>query len=83
MVTRNSQICYLARKTLGATDLKLGMHIQLHFGSYMGWVIWPHLLISMYKANIAKNSISEKQLNHEPIYIWNQYNLENVLSSYM
>ena len=30
MVTRNSQIWYLARKILGATDLKLGMPIQLH-----------------------------------------------------
>ena len=28
----------LAKKTLGATDLKLGMHIRLHSGSNMGWV---------------------------------------------
>ena len=29
----------LARETLGATDLKLGMDIQLHSGSNMGWVV--------------------------------------------
>ena len=42
MVTRNSQIWYLARKTLGSTDLHLGMHIQLHSGSNMSWVPLGH-----------------------------------------
>ena len=27
-----------ARKTLGTKDLKLGIHIQLHSGSSIGWV---------------------------------------------
>ena len=34
----NSRLWYLAKKTLGATDVKLGMHIQLHSGSNMCWV---------------------------------------------
>ena len=38
MVMRNSQLWFLARKTLGATNLKLGMDIQLHSGSNVGCV---------------------------------------------
>ena len=36
----------LARQTLRATDLKLGMHTQLHSGSNMGWVSPGHTSFS-------------------------------------
>ena len=47
---------------------------------------WPHLLLFLCKAKYAKNDISAKtlepkELDHELIYIWNQYNLGNVLST--
>ena len=60
MVTRNSQIWYSARKTLGDTDLKLGMHIQLHSGSNMGWVPLGHTssFPSVRLKKEAKNGIS-------------------------
>ena len=44
---------------------------------------WPHTLLSLCKTKNAKNGISVITSNlghytHEPIYIWNQYNLGNV-----
>ena len=42
MVMRNSQIGCLARKTLGATDIKYGMNIRPHSGSNMDWVPPSH-----------------------------------------
>ena len=36
----------LTRETLGATDLKLGMHMQLNSGSNMGWVPPGHISFS-------------------------------------
>ena len=86
MVTRISQIWYLARKTLGATDLKLGMHIQLYSGSNMGWVppglgpTWPHFFLSCVRLKMPKMVFQQEHLNlrnwtNEPIYIWNQYDL--------
>ena len=50
---------------------------------------WPHIFLSLCKAKNAKNDISKKKKQHEPreldpkthIYIWNQYNLGNGLST--
>ena len=51
-----------ARKTVVATDLKLGMYILLHSGSNMGWVPPGHTFLSLCKAINAKNGISAKTI---------------------
>ena len=60
---------YLARKTLGATDLKLGMHIQLHSRSNMGWVPLGHISsflcvrLKMPKMVFQQKKIEPKELD--------------------
>ena len=64
MVMGNSQIWYLACKALGATDLKLCMHIQLHSGSNMGWVPPGHTSsFPCAKLKMPKMVFQQKHLN--------------------
>ena len=64
-----------ARKTLGATDLKLGMHIQLHSGSYMGWVppghtsFFPYVMAKNAKNCISAKTLKPKELTMNHIYL--------------
>ena len=80
-------VAMVVRKILGATDLKVGMHIQLHSVSNMGSVPPGHTSsFSCERLKNAKNGISAKtlepkELDHDLIYIWNKYNLGNVLST--
>ena len=64
MVMINSHIYSIfARKTLGATYLKLGMYIKLDYGSCIGWVSPGHTSsFCLCKAKNAKNGISVKTL---------------------
>ena len=48
-----------ARKAIGATDLKLGM--QLHLGSYMGWVSPGHT--SSFPCVMTNIAFQKKHLN--------------------
>ena len=46
---------------------------------------WPHLFLFLCMSKNAKIGISAKvlepmELDHEPIYIWDKYNLGNILS---
>ena len=57
MVMKKNKNGILARQTLGATNLKLGMHTQFDFGSNMGWVPTKlHLFLSLCKTKNAKNA---------------------------
>ena len=50
---------FLPEKTLGATDFKLGMLIQLHSGSNMGWVPLGHTsFFTCVQLQLPKNGIS-------------------------
>ena len=67
MVTRKSQKWYFCPKkkkknNLGATDLKLSMHIKLYSGSNMGWVPCDSPLPFLCKAKNVKNVISARIL---------------------
>ena len=75
IVTRKAKNGIFARKTLGATDLKLAMNIQLHSGSNMGWVPPGHTFLFLCKAKNAKNgksakTLEPKELDHKLIYIF-------------
>ena len=62
--TRKSQKWYFARKTIGATDLKLGMYIQLHSRSNMGWIPPGHTSsFSCVRLKMPKMVYQEKHLN--------------------
>ena len=53
-----------ATKTLGAMDLKLGKHIQLHTGSNIGWVPPGHTCsFSCVRLKIAKMVYQQIHLN--------------------
>ena len=87
MVTRKAKNGIFSRKSLRAKDLILGVHIQLNFGSYMGWISPGHtsyfscVWLKGGKKGISAKTLEPKELDHEPIYIWNQYHLGNVLST--
>ena len=64
MVMINSLNMVLARKTLGATDLKLGIHIQLHSRSNMGWIPAGHTSYFLcIRLKMPKMVFQQKHLN--------------------
>ena len=62
IVTRKAKNCIFARKTIGATDLKLGMYIQLHSGSNIGWVPPGHTSFSCVRLLMPKMIFQQKHL---------------------
>ena len=61
-----SQKWYFGRQTLGATDLKLGIHTQLDSGSNTGQgPTWQNLFLLVCKAKNAKNGTLEEHMDLE------------------
>ena len=85
MVMRKAKNGILPEKTVGATDLKFGINIQLHSESNKGWVPFGHTSSFSCVKLKYQNGLSAKshkpELDNEPIFIWNQYNLGMFLST--